>query len=352
MESVIRLMIVDDSAFMRQVISRIAESDKSILVVGRARNGQEALEKIPVIKPHVITLDVEMPVMDGLEALERIMELYPLPVIMLSSLTAQSAQVTLKALELGAVDFLLKPTEREQLHNMASELLAKIKIAATVPVAAKKFPVPIKPSRSTPHHVPQITPGTIEAVVIGTSTGGPSALQKVVPKLPSKIPAGIVIIQHMPKGFTRILAERLNQNSMIEVKEAEHGDYVKPGLALVAPAGKQMYLDRSPKGVRVSLKDEATVPTLFKPSVDVAMLSAAEAFGKNLLGVIMTGMGNDGLRGFRRIKQLGGKTLAEAEETCVVFGMPKAVINAGLADEIHPVDHLAARITHVVGKQK
>lgn len=352
MDSVIRLMIVDDSAFMRQVISRIAERDKRILIVGRARNGEEALEKIPLIKPHVITLDVEMPVMGGLEALERIMELYPVPVIMLSSLTAKGAQVTLQALELGAVDFLLKPTEREQLNNMASELLAKIRIAATVPVAAKKFPIPIKPTRSTPYHIPQMTPGTIEAVVIGTSTGGPSALQKVVPRLPQKIPAGIVIVQHMPKGFTRILADRLNQNSLIEVKEAEHGDCVGPGLALVAPAGKQMYLDRSPKGVIVSLKDEASVTTLFKPSVDVTMLSAAEAYGKNLLGVIMTGMGNDGLRGFRRIKELGGKTLAEAEETCVVFGMPKAVINAGLADEIHPVDDLAARITHVVGKEK
>jgi len=248
-------------------------------------------------------------------------------------------------LELGAVDFIAKPARREDFESLARELPAKIKLAATVDVAAKKSTrLQIKKARH-----PKACIGTcqIEAVVIGTSTGGPSALQHVIPKLPPDFPA-VLIVQHMPKGFTKALAERLDQNSCLTVKEAEEGDVVKTGMALVAPAGKQMYLEQKPGRICVSLRDDIPVPTLFKPSVDVIMLSAAEVFREKLLGVIMTGMGSDGVRGLKKVREYGGKTFAEAEETCVVFGMPKAAIQAGVIDEVQPLHRLAGRIIEVV----
>lgn len=346
----IRLLVIDDSAVMRQLITGIVEKDKHIRIVGRARNGQEALERIAKLKPHVVTLDVEMPVMNGLETLEKIMQVYPVPVIMFSSLATKGAYTTIKALELGAVDFLLKPSDPEHFEQMAFDLPAKIKLAATVQVAARQKQDTGRQAVSRPDPRPVIMPGNFDLVVLGISTGGPSALQKVVPQLPEDLAAGMLIIQHMPKGFTKALADRLDQNSRISVREARDGDYIRPGLVFVAPAGIQTYLEKNGKGVRISLKNKASVETLFSPSVDVTMLSAAEIYGKRVLGVIMTGMGNDGVRGLKEIKRRGGSVLAEAEETCTVFGMPKAAINAGLVDEIHPVDGMAAAIARAVGK--
>ena len=348
----IRLFMVDDSAFMRQLISKALENDKHIQIVGRARNGQEALARIPLVKPHVVTMDVEMPVMDGLETLAKLMESNPLPVVMLSSLTTEGAETTLKALELGAVDFIPKPRKKEDFAGLAQDMTAKIRLAATVSVRAKR-PLPLDSALSSPDFSvskTSITSGEFEAVVIGTSTGGPSALQKVVPRLPRDFPAAVLIVQHMPKGFTRALAERLNQMSQLSIKEAENGDPVASGRVLVAPAGKQMYLERRQGITRIRLSDEASVPTLFKPSFDVTLLSTADIFGKKTMGVIMTGMGNDGVRGLRKIEELGGKNLAEAEQTCVVFGMPKAAIQAGVIHEVQPVEYLAHRIFSIVKK--
>ncbi|HHX94690.1 MAG TPA: chemotaxis response regulator protein-glutamate methylesterase [Clostridia bacterium] len=350
MDLEIRLFVIDDSAVMRQMITKIVEKDKHIRIVGRARNGREAVDRIVKLKPDVVTLDVEMPLMDGLETLKKIMEIYPVPVVMLSAVTGKGAHTTLKALELGAVDFILKPANQEELEQLAFELPAKIKLAATVPVAAKHFTAGVQHLSLETFPQLAIRPGGIRLVVIGTSTGGPSALQKVVPKLPKDIPAGVLIVQHMPEGFTRALAERLNQSSHIFVKEAQEGDLIKPGLALVAPAGRQMYVEKGLGGAHITLRSEANVSTVFKPSVDVTMLSAAEVYGNSVLGVIMTGMGSDGVRGLKEIKRRGGSCLAEAEQTCTVFGMPKAAINAGVIDEIHPVDSIAAAIIRAVGK--
>ncbi|NLK00045.1 MAG: chemotaxis response regulator protein-glutamate methylesterase [Clostridia bacterium] len=346
MTSSINVFIVDDSAFMRQVITKILHQDKHLKVIGRARNGKEALERIPILKPDVVTLDIEMPVMDGLETLERLKKLYPVPVIMLSSLTQKGARVTMRALELGAVDFIPKPSEKKDFDSLANELPAKVKLAATVDVAAK-ISVPAKPR---PARAKLLQAENIELVIIGTSTGGPSALQQVIPKLPKDLPAGVLIIQHMPKGFTKALAERLNQHSQLAVREAQNGDVLEPGTALVAPAGTQTLLRRWGSRAKVALKDETPIPTHFRPSVDVTMLSAAKIFGGSILGVIMTGMGNDGVRGLEKVKEHGGKALAEAEETCVVFGMPRAAIQAGLIDEVQPLHRLAGRIIDVVKK--
>lgn len=349
MSSEIRLLVVDDSAVTRQLITRVVEKDKHIRIVGRAGNGQEALDRIAFLKPDVVTLDVEMPVMDGLETLRQIMKVYPVPVVMLSSLTRHGAHTTMKALELGAVDFLPKPTSEDQVDRLFFELPAKIKLAAAVPLAARSD---LDSVQSLPQMVVRwvIKPGSVDVVVFGTSTGGPSALQKVIPRLPADLPAAVLIVQHMPKGFTRALAERLDYNSQISVKEAKDGDYIQNGRALVAPAGQQMYVEKSIHGIRISLRQQADIDTLFVPSVDVTMQSAAEVYGRGVLGVIMTGMGSDGVRGLRKIKSSGGSSIAEAEQTCAVFGMPKAAINANLVDEIHPVERIASAIIRAVGK--
>ena len=345
----IKLLVVDDSAVTRQLISRIVEQDKYIRIVGRARNGQEALDRIAGLKPDVVTLDVEMPVMDGLETLSRIMQVYPVPVVMLSSLTHKGALATVRALELGAVDFLPKPENPEQTEQLFFDLPAKIKLAAAVPIAKSRSVVAKSPV-AVGAAMRRISPGEFDLVVLGISTGGPSTLQKVIPRLPADLPAGMIIIQHMPKGFTRALAERLNQSSGIAVREAQDGDLIKTGLVLVAPAGQQLYLKKDSQGVRVDLRKEANVSTLFSPSVDVTMLSAAAVYGKRVLGVIMTGMGNDGVRGLQEIKNKGGSTIAESEESSVVFGMPRAAINAGVVDEIHHGDNMAEAIIRAVNK--
>ncbi|NLO89991.1 MAG: chemotaxis response regulator protein-glutamate methylesterase [Clostridia bacterium] len=342
----IKVFIVDDSAFMRQMIAMMLEKDPRIKVVGRARNGKEALEKIPKADPHVVTMDVEMPVMDGLETLTRLMEIHPVPVVMVSSLTHRGALTTMKALELGAVDFIPKPSRGSDIKEIAQLLAGKIKLAAAVDVKAKVKGVRrvVNPAVQTAGKIP---PCKIEVVVIGTSTGGPAALQQVIPRLPQDFPP-VIIVQHMPKGFTKALAERLDRNSVLEVKEAEEGDVLKKGTALVAPAGMQMVFQRRAGGIYVRLTEESPVPTLFKPSVDVVMLSAAEIFKDRVLGVIMTGMGNDGVRGLKKIKEYGGKSLAESEETCAVYGMPKSAVEAGVVDEIQPLYRLAERISEIV----
>jgi len=341
----IKVFIVDDSAFMRQMIAMMLEKDPRIKVVGRARNGKEALEKIPRAEPHVVTLDVEMPVMDGLETLTRLMEIHPVPVVMVSSLTHQGALTTIRALELGAVDFIPKPSRGSDINEIALALAGKIKLAAAVDVRARIKGVR-RASNPAVQTAGKLGPCKIEAVIIGTSTGGPAALQQVVPKLPQDSPP-VIIVQHMPKGFTKALAERLDRSSVLAVKEAEEGDVLKKGAALVAPAGKQMVFQRKAGGVSVHLTEESPFPTLFKPSVDVVMLSAAEIFKDKVLGVIMTGMGSDGVRGLKKIKEFGGKALAESEETCVVYGMPKSAVEAGVVDEVQPLYRLAERISEI-----
>ncbi|MHB1126219.1 MAG: protein-glutamate methylesterase/protein-glutamine glutaminase [Bacillota bacterium] len=339
----IKVLVVDDSAFMRRVVIKMLESDPAFEVVGYARDGKDALEKIDSLKPQVVTLDVEMPVMDGLSTLAAIMERKPLPVVMLSSHTNRGAEISLRALELGAVDVVLKP-ERDKFDAVAAELLVKLKVAAGVSAdkvnrqARHPLTSPVVDHRLVSMH------RKLEIVAIGSSTGGPSALQQVLTRLPEDFPAGVVVVQHMPPGFTGPLAKRLDELSHIHVREAQAGDRIEPGLALIAPAGHQMVLERRGREVKVQLTEKAPVPTLFKPSVDVMMLSVAEVYGPLALGVILTGMGNDGVRGLIAIKEQKGQTIAEAEESCVVFGMPRAAIEAGVIDTVLSLQQIGGEI--------
>ncbi|KYH32700.1 protein-glutamate methylesterase/protein-glutamine glutaminase [Neomoorella mulderi] len=342
----VKVLVVDDSAFSRRLLIDILKADPGIQVVGYARNGEEALEKVASLQPQVVTLDLEMPVMDGLATLKNLMASSPVAVIMLSAHTAAGAEVTIKALELGAVDFVLKPAKSGDIKELARILPEKIKAAARVPVGRLCRGKPCREIIPAPFISPR--QGQIEVVAIGTSTGGPAALQQVLTALPGDLPAGIVIVQHMPPGFTGPLARRLNELAALEIREAVAGDVVRPGLALIAPAGKQMLLERHAGSVQVQLAAEAEVPTLFKPSVDVLMLSVARVYGPRSLGVILTGMGNDGVRGLKAIKERGGQVLAQDEGTCIVYGMPRAAVEAGLADQVLPLPAIAGAIVSLV----
>ncbi len=340
----IKAMVVDDSAFMRRVIISMLENDADIEVVGYARNGEDALNKISRLNPDIITMDVEMPKMDGLETLEKIMDTKPLPVIMLSAYTKAGAYQTIKALEIGAVDFVTKPEGNENMQVLAEELPEKIKIAAGAKI---KKTVSTAQKVKTPEKKININT-SLDVVAIGTSTGGPTALQKVLTKLPKDLPVGVIVVQHMPKGFTKPLADRLNELCFVQVKEAETGDVIEPGKVLIAKAGFQINFKRNASKVEIELVDKALIKTLFKPSVDVMLLSLSKVYRGNCLGVILTGMGSDGTIGLKKIKELGAPVLAQDEESCVVYGMPKSAVEAGLADDILPLEKIGDKIVQLV----
>lgn len=360
----IRVMVVDDSAFMRKVISDMLASDPNIEVTGTARNGLDALEKIRQQKPDLITLDVEMPQMGGLELLKRLMERNPIPVIMLSSLTKAGAEDTMRALSLGAVDFVPKPSGSISLDikKIQQDLLNKVKIAAKVtpsPFQAAISHQPAlpkaEPAKTLPSPEVQVKPvlpktsfattGSVKKIVaIGTSTGGPRALQEVLPKLPANLPAAILVVQHMPKGFTQSLAQRLNQQSNITIREAKEGDRLENGLALLAPGGLHMTLE---KGGIIGLNEEPPVLGV-RPAVDILFKSIAQNYGGEVVGVIMTGMGRDGTEGLTVLKDKGTKAIAEDKSTCVVYGMPKSVVDKGLADRVVPLPQIANEIVKMI----
>lgn len=331
------------------MVSDLLNTDPSLAVVGTARNGEEALEKIEKLQPDVITLDVEMLVMDGLVTLEQIMRRRPLPVIMLSSLTQKGTEITVKALQKGAVDFMLKPPGATflDLAKVKKDLINKVKIAATVKVHRTFFQDSGRPFQKT-YEQDARPRATRKLVLIGTSTGGPRALNEILPRLPKDIAAALLIVQHMPPGFTRSLAERLDQVSEIHVKEAEDREKVTTGTAYIAPGDYHLLVEGTSENqplIRLS-KD----PPLngHRPSVDVMMQSAARMGCWELIGVILTGMGCDGREGIREIKVRHGKTIAEDESTAVVFGMPKAVIEANLIDRVIPLPLLAAEIIQML----
>ncbi|MDH7576741.1 MAG: chemotaxis response regulator protein-glutamate methylesterase [Bacillota bacterium] len=350
MFSQIKVLVVDDSPFMRKIISDLLETDPALKVVGTARNGEDALKKISELSPDVVTLDVEMPVIDGLVTLEKIMQQKPLPVIMLSSLTQKGAEITIKALQKGAVDFVPKPSGTISLNlaKVKDDLIGKVKIAATVKVQRTPVPGPGKSPPTLFHSTVQTVPRKL--ILIGTSTGGPKALNEILPKLPKNIPAAVVIVQHMPAGFTRSLAERLDQISEIRVKEAEDRERVVSGTAYIAPGDYHLLVERiSPQHSDPVLRLSKDPPVNgHRPSVDVMMQSAARANGWELIGVILTGMGHDGREGIRAIKEKQAKIIAENETTAVVFGMPKAVIEAKLVDRVLPLHAVAPEIIHLV----
>jgi two-component system chemotaxis response regulator CheB len=335
----IRVLVVDDSAFVRKAVQRMLGSVDDIEVVGTAADGEDGLRKARELRPDVVTLDIKMPRLGGLETLERLMSEQPLPVLLMSTLTQEGAEVTLRGLELGAMDFVDKSSVQPMsMLSLADELIAKIRALGGARVRARPHPLP--PPAESGREPAQL-------VVIAASTGGPSALQQVVSALPAGLPAPVLIVQHIPRGFTRSLAERLDARSAIPVREARDGDALAAGSILIAPAGIHTRLLRRRGGV-VVLLDEEPRDALHRPSADVLMSSAADVFGRHVVGIVLTGMGSDGTEGLRAIRSRGGRTVAESEETAVIFGMPKAAIEAGVVDRTVPLDRVAEEILATV----
>lgn len=362
----VKVLVVDDSGFFRRRVSEILGADPNIQVVGTATNGREAIEQAQALKPDVITMDYEMPMMDGITAVKNIMQRCPTPVLMFSSLTHEGARVTLDALDAGAVDFLPKNFEDisrnpekvkqllcEKIHTIARSNRRASQpqpaVPSSAPVAA---PRPSAASSASPGSVRQsasVAPAatspapkrkSYRLVAIGTSTGGPVALQRVLTQLPANFPAPILLIQHMPAAFTKAFAERLDKLCRISVKEAEDGDVLRPGLALLAPGGKQMMVDG--RGVVKILPGDERLN--YKPCVDITFGSAAKSYNDKVLAVVLTGMGADGREGARLLKQSGSQVWAQDEASCVIYGMPMAVVKANLADAVYSLDDIGRHL--------
>lgn len=332
------ILVVDDSAFMRRAISQMLEEDTSFTVVGIARNGMEAIEKVQRLKPDLVTMDVEMPEMNGIEALEQIMKTSPVPVVMLSSRTREGAKETIRALEIGAIDFFLKDTliNSEVTKKQIQEFLLRLKgIVESKPLNVSPVARPkVKAPRKVNHR-------HIELLFIGCSTGGPSALQTILPHFPKEFPIPIVVAQHMPPGFTKPLADRFDTLCQLRVKEIQDGQVLKAGTIYIAPSGYQTRFEKSQDGTVIfKVDNEAEPQALYKPSVDITLTSAAPIFMDRLLSVILTGMGVDGMQGCGLVKKYNGTVFAEAEESCIVYGMPKAVQEAGYADGQYILSHM------------
>lgn len=346
MKQSVRVLVVDDSALMRKLIPQIIERDTSIQVVGTAMDGEFALKKISELNPQVITLDLEMPRMGGMETLREITKRYHLPVIVVSAHSTDGASSTFKALSLGAFDFVAKPKEAASAHMdaIATELINKIKVAAQTKVPNGALAMtqlqtrksPQKDTRTAQHAATKI-------IAIGVSTGGPNAVQYVLSQLPPDFPGSIVVVQHMPEGFTEMFAHRLNESCAIEVKEAQSGDLLLAGRALICPGNRHIKVRRMPLGNIAVLSDDHKVNG-HRPSVDVLFRSVANEFGPQSIAVLMTGMGEDGAEGMGMIKAAGGITIAQSEASCVVYGMPKAAIERGYAMRVVPLDAMANTI--------
>jgi two-component system chemotaxis response regulator CheB len=359
---VVTVVVTDDSAFMRRAIQKMLEKEPEIRVVGTAASGEEAVAMALRLDPDVVTMDVEMPGIGGLEAARAIVERRGPPVIMVSALTRDGAETTLRALELGAVDFIPKPDSALiDIVNVQRELVEKVKhfgarraYLRTLRETTRIRREQLDAARPAPPTVPPPRPravtraGVYTCVAIGTSTGGPVALAQILPKLPAAFPIPIVVVQHMPPGFTRPLAERLDAQSRIAVVEGAGGMELTPGTAVVAPAGKQLRLERKGAAVRVVLSEDEG-RSLHVPSVDVMTASVGEAYGAGSLGVILTGMGHDGVEGLRVIKERGGYVLGQDEATSVVYGMPRAAAVAGLVDRVVPLEAVTRTLCELTG---
>lgn len=366
------MLVVDDSAFMRKVLSDMFNGENDFEVVDVARNGAEAVDKVLLYSPDVVTMDVEMPVLDGLSALEKIMDLKPTPVIMVSSLTKAGADATIKALSLGAVDFIAKTSGSiSRIDDIANELLQKCRAVKGIsgsrlitrvvpevqkvkirPVIISDQPAPVVSGMKPPAVATSTSeiPGVRDWIVaIGTSTGGPRALQEVLTRLPGNLPCPTIVVQHMPPGFTKSLADRLNSLCALTVKEAEDNDRLVAGTVFVAPGDYHLTIRRDSSGTFVKLNKEPAIGGL-RPAVDPMMVSVSETFGAKTVGVILTGMGHDGAKGMQAIKRQSGLTIAEDQSTSVVFGMPKAAIEAGVVDAILPLPQVADGIVQCLKK--
>lgn len=339
----IRVLVVDDSTFMRGALARMIERSPQFKVIDTAVNGREGVEKALRLKPDVITMDVEMPEMNGLEALKEIVAKSKIPVVMVSTLTEAGAATTLQALEIGAVDFIPKALndKDKNIFKGAEDIHQKLAAAAGVGVAASGG---AKPVAVPPPPASNVARVQAKVVVIGSSTGGPKALQQVITQLPANLPVPVVIAQHMPAQFTLALAKRLDELSQVKVVEAKHGDILAAGTVYIAPGG--MHLRLSPSGVVIA---EDKGESAYKPSVDVLGESAQQTFGKAVLGVMLTGMGSDGTRAFVQLKQAGAHIIAQDQASSVVYGMPRAVLEAGGVHEVLPLDKIGQRIRTLVG---
>lgn len=351
----IRILVVDDSTVIRKVLCEALSSDPAIEVVGTAADGHIALSKIAQVNPDLVTLDIEMPVLNGLETLVQIRKLYPkLPVIMFSTLTERGASATIEALALGASDYATKPSNTGSVavasERIRSELIPKIRALCSLPVhasAASRLTLP-PPTRTVPHL--GLRP-RIDVLAIGTSTGGPNALAVVIPALPADFPVPILIVQHMPPIFTRFLAERLASHSRICVREAEAGQVLEPGTAWIAPGNYHMVVKRQGNAVRIALNQDPHENSC-RPSVDVLFGSVAQVYGPHILGVVMTGMGADGVRGSQHIREAGSEVIVQDEASSVVWGMPGLVAAAGQADGIYALDLLGPEVTRRVKQSR
>lgn len=369
----IKVLVVDDSSFFRRRVSDIINADPELEVIDTASNGQEAIDKIARLRPNVVTMDIEMPVMDGITAVRRIMASEPLPILMFSSLTHEGARATLDALDAGAADFLPKKFEDIARNRDEATLLLQQRVKAlgqrrgnisratmppmhratpTMPSHGRTAPRPVaRPQPSAPVSSP--TPTTSPRVrrsgkqykilAIGTSTGGPVALQNVLTKFPANYPHPILLVQHMPAAFTGAFAQRLNSLCKISLKEAANGDVLRPGCAYLAPGGKQMLVEGTSNNARLKIVDGGDKVN-YKPCVDITFASLAKVYQGNALAVVLTGMGADGRDGARLLKSYGSKIWAQDEDSCVVYGMPQAVVNSGLAESVIPLENMAERI--------
>jgi len=341
MSAPVRVLVVDDSALMRKLIPQILRTDPSINVVGTAMDGKFGLRKLEELDPQVVTLDLEMPGMSGIDMLKEITRSRRVPVIVVSSHSTQGAAVTLQALALGAFDFVAKPTDvSARMPEIADELIRKIKAAAQSRGARIKPAPEIRP-QPRGGQAPRLGPSRI--VAIGVSTGGPHALQVMLPQFPADFPGSIVIVQHMPEGFTDMFARRLDEMCAIRVKEAQSGDLLLAGRALICPGSRHIKVKRLPLGDVVVLNEDPRVNG-HRPSADVLFKSLAEEFGPKGIAVLMTGMGEDGAMGMGTVKAAGGLTIAQSEDSCVVYGMPKAAIEHGFAQRVVGLDLLATTL--------
>lgn len=377
----IKVLVVDDSSFFRRRLTEILTGDPEITVIGTANNGKEAVEKAMELKPDVITMDVEMPVMDGIQAVREILKQQRVPILMFSSLTHAGAKATLDALDAGAVDFLPKKFEdiardkgeaievlRQRVKAVARRrLFVRPATATATPApATRTTPAPLartplaraellkSPERAdnadaAPERPFKASGKNYKLLAIGTSTGGPVALQTIITALPANFPLPIVLVQHMPAAFTGAFATRLNSLAKIEVREAVDGDLLKPGVAYLAPGGKQMLVEGSDSQAKLRIKDDDSPRITFKPSVDITFGTAAKVFTDKVLAIVLTGMGSDGRDGCRLLKQFGSKIWAQDEASCVVYGMPQAVTSAGLTDVEVSLSDVASKVMAEVG---
>lgn len=349
MDRVLRVVVIDDSAYVRKVVREILSRSPFVEVVGTARDGREALDLVEQLKPDVVTCDLIMPELDGVGFVREQMQRRPVPIIIMS-IASETAEAALTALDAGAIDFVQKPTAlaSEKIFEVSSELIDKVKAAGNIALNR----LPLAPS-------PEITgisepatriagSGSVDLVVVGISTGGPQALKRLIPQLPEDFPVPVLLVMHMPVGYTEMYAKKLNEQSRLEVREAAEGDEVKPGLVFLAPAGRHLSLRRKADGKVVTHLDARPFNTLHRPAVDVLFQSAAEVYKNRVLGVVMTGMGSDGKQGAAWIKSQGGLVFTEAESSCVVYGMPSVVVDAGLSDKSVALDHMALAIREVV----